>query len=247
MKVIHHNMLEIVKLLEEYGSETCKLFMALRCAVIYNSVDVASYLLDKYTYPLNVEYTKESDHSGYTLLTEPGSVCNAQITKLLLDQGADPAKPMCAARSVNAIMTAIIYRPLEVIVQYIRSGVNINDRSYAGLYERIASPFEISVLRGNYNVAEILLISGCSCGEFSCYRFIDNSKPELVKFIKKWKVQENNVLPLKQRCRSVILNHLSPRADMKIEKLPLPQCLNKFLLIHELDDIINAYNKGDED
>ena len=28
-------------------------------------------------------------------------------------------------------------------------------------------------------------------------------------------MQENNVTPLKQRCRSVILSHLSPRADIQ--------------------------------
>ena len=45
IKAIRHNMFEIVKLFEEHGSKSCELFTALRCAVIYNSVDVASYLL----------------------------------------------------------------------------------------------------------------------------------------------------------------------------------------------------------
>ena len=135
-KAIRENNLEIIKLLDKRGSQSCKSFFALRHAVIWGSVDVVSYLLNKYTYDLNIEYIlKDSfDQSRYpyTLLTEHRPVFTAEITKLLLDHGADPAKPMCAATSVNAIMTVICYGNLEAIAQYIRSGVDINLRSYDG-------------------------------------------------------------------------------------------------------------------
>ena len=239
MRAICDNRLEIIKLLDERGSQSYKSFFALRRAVICGNVVVASYLLNKYTYDLDIEYTiKNSNESRgpFTLLTEPGQVFTANITKLLLDHGADPAKPMCEATSVNAIMNAICYGNLQNIAKYIRSGVDINFRSYDGT-NMTALPFETSVLCGHQFVAKMLLVSGCLCGVFSL-RNNHNLKPELEKLMKEWKVQENNVTPLQQRCRNVILNHLSPRANLKIGKLPLPRLIIKFLSIPELDDIL---------
>ena len=247
IRAIRDNKLEIVKLLDEHGSQSCSLFSALRHAVIYRSVDVVSYLLNKYKYPLNMEYTNMYYAPICTLLTEPRYDLTAQITKLLLDHGADPAKPMSAATSPNAIMTAIAYKHLNIIVQYIRSGVDINFRSYDCTYGNVL-PFEASVLRGYHNVATMLLISGCSCGVFSLdenHEFKDDIKPEVEKLMKEWTLQENNVTPLKQRCRSVILTYLSPRADTKIEKLPLPECLIKLLSFPEFDDFVDAYTDCD--
>ena len=255
MNAIRYNMLNIVQLLDERGSQSCKLFNALRCAVVFDCMDVASYLLTKYTYRLNMEYKiikYDQSSSIYTLLTEPRFLyttkpqislqLTAQITQLLLDHGADPAKPMCSATSVNAMMTAINLGNLKVIVQYIRSGVDINLRSYDGI-DRKVLPFEASVLCGHHNVAKMLLISGCFCGVFSLngnHEFKNYLHSKMEKLIKDWEVQKNNVIPLQQRCRSLILNHLYPRADEKIEKLPLPGCIIKFLYIHELDDIVDA-------
>ena len=245
MRAIRDNKWEIVKLLDEHGSQLCKSFTALRCAVSYGSVDVASYLLNKNKYSMNIEYiikdSLDQNRSPYTLLTEPGQEVTGQVTKLLLDHGADPAKPMCAATSRNAIKTAIYYEKLEAIALYIRSGVDINFRSYYGT-DIESLPFEASILRGYHKVAEMLLVSGCSCGVFSLdknHKFKDDIEPEVEKLLKEWKVQENNVIPLKQRCRCVILNHLSPRADMKIGMLPLPGIMIKFLSIPEVDDILD--------
>ena len=242
-EAIRDNNLEIIKLLDERGSQSCKSFFALRRAVISGSVDVVSYLLNKYTYELNIEYVYNYDESRgpYTLLTEYRQVFTAEITMLLLDHGADPAKPMVEATSHNAIMTAICYRQLKAIAQYIRSGVDINFKSYDGTNIK-ALPFETSVRCGYKSIAKMLLVSGCLCGVF-CLRNNHNSQfilePELEKLMKEWKVQENNVTPLHQRCRCVILNHLSPRADMKIGKLPLPGVIIKFLGIPELDAILD--------
>ena len=246
---ICNNNLEIAKLLDEYGSQTCKSFPALRRCVQYDSVDVTSYLLHKYTYPLNIEYTRKSNQTGsiYTILTEPRFKYSTQIISLLLDHGANPAKQMCSATSANAMMTAIYYRNINVIAQYIRSGVNINVRSCNGSHRNI-SPFKASVLRGYHNIAKMLLMSGCSrvvvhhmAGN---HKFKNNLKPKVVKLMKEWKVQENNVTPLQQRCRCVILNHLSPRADKKIKKLPVPGLLIQFLNVTEIDDIVDLYNKN---
>ena len=246
MIAIRLNKLEILKLLEEYGSEGSKSFMALIYAAISNSIDVASYLINKYTYPLNIEY-RGSRRNSYirTILTEPRSVLSSRITKLLIDHGADPSKPMYSKTSVNAIMTAIAFGRLKVIAQYIRSGVDINLRSYDRIYLQTL-PFEASVLRGHYDIAKTLLISGCTCGVFSLksnhkftYLSKNKLKPDLVKLMEEWKVGENNVTPLKQRCRSVILTHLSPRADMKIRELPLPGWIIKFLNISEIDEMVD--------
>ena len=251
ISAICRNRLDMVKLFEGYGFKSCELFAALRCAVIYGGVDMASYLLNKYTYPLNIEYRNlnRNKFTTQTLLTEFRYNSIAQMIKLLLDHGADPAKPMCSPTSVNAIMTAVGYGNINVIAQYIRWGVNINLRSYDDLYENVL-PFEASVLHGYQNIAKVLLISGCSCGVFSLegnHKFKDNLKPEVGKLMKEWKVQENNVIPLQQLCRSVILNQLSPRADVKIEKLPLPGWIIKFLNISETDDMVDAYNKVNND
>ena len=242
---ISDNKLEIVKLLDERGSRSCKLLFALRLAVICGNVEVVTYLLNKYTYPLNIEYNiNDSDDKSigpYTLFSEPKPVFTAKITKLLLDHGADPAKPICTAISRNAIMTAICCEHLKAIAQYIHSGVDINFRSYDGT-KLNSLPFETSVLCGRQSVAKMLLVSGCSCGEFSLhnnYKFKVKLNPEIENLMKEWKVQENNVIPLKQRCRCVILNHLSPRADIKIGKLPLPALIIKFLSIPELDAILD--------
>ena len=242
---IYKDKVAIVKLLDEYGSQSCKSFIALRCAVKCGSVDVGSYLLNKYRYPLNMEYIiKDSGKRIFTLLSEHIFDRPSQITKLLLDHGADPAKIMCSATSVNAIMAAIECGNLNAIAQYIRCGVDINYRSLDSKYGNIL-PFEASVRRHQHYISVMLLISGSSRGMFSNYKFKTNPKPDLEKLMKEWNVYENNVTPLMQRCRSVILNHLSPRADMKIKKLPLPQCLIKFLGVPELDNILYEYNETD--
>ena len=251
MAAICNNMLEIVKMLDEYGNQSCKSYTALRRAVQCRSVDVVFFLLNKYSYPLNKEYIIKDFFHGKNILTllseapsvfTPSSSCAARITKLLLDHGADPAKTMCGPTSANAIMTAIDYEYIEVIAQYIRSGVNINLRSWNYNYGKVL-PFQASVLHDSHYISVMLLISGCTRGSFSTHKFNANPKPDLEKLMKEWNVYDNIVTPLQLRCRCVILNHLSPRADVKIEKLPVPPCLIKFLSISELDNIVYEYKK----
>ena len=233
---------EMVKLFDEYGSPTCKSFAALRCAMKSGGEGVLTYLLSKHTYPLNIEYSKkDSSNRVVTLLTDPYIEVTPGIIKILLDHGADPAKQMCSATSVNAIMAATKYnRPLGVIAQYIRSGVDINCRSKGNKCENNLSLFKLSVQLNRPYISAMLLISGCSHGVFNNRNF----KPNLEKLMKEWNVYDNNVIPLQQRCRCVILNHLSPQADLKIKKLPLPPRLIKFLNIPELDNIVHKYSKA---
>ena len=238
MIAIHKEFWEIAMLLDERGSQSCKSLYALRCAVVEGHVSIVSYLLNKYTYPLNTEYfTNYWDGFVFTVLTESLFVPTVEITKLLLDHGADPAKPMCSTTSPNAIMAGICcFASLDIIAQFIRNGVNINARSWNYRFKNVVSTFEASVMYGREDVSLMLLLSGCSRGVFNNGKV--KVKPKLKKLMKEWNVYDNNVIPLQQRCRCVILNHLSPRADKKIEMLPLPACLIEFLSIPELDDIV---------
>ena len=252
MRAIRANEVEIVKLLEKHGSKCCESFNALRRAVILGHDDIVFYLLNKYTYPLNIEYfVKKRGRYIFTLLTEQVLKCasqkNYKTAKLLLNHGADPAKVICASTDGNAFMTAIKHGHLEVVAQYIRSGVNINLKSWNCVDKRYTLPLDASFVHNQHYVFVMLFISGCSGGWFTTHRFnkfIVFAKPKLDKLMKEWKVRDNNVIPLQQRCRTVILNHLSPQADLKIENLPLPPSLIMFLSLPELDDIIDAYNKA---
>ena len=168
-------------------------------------------------------------------LTE-SPVCKPQIAMLLFQHGFDLVKPMCALTSAKAIITSILCGPLVILAQYIR----IPFDSACGC----ASPFEASVRYNRQYAAVIFLMSGCSSGVFSTHKFKTKPCSKLVKLMKEWNVYDNNVMPLMKRCRSVILIHLSPRADMKIEKLPIPTCLVKFLSIPELDNLVDECNKA---
>ena len=141
----------------------------------------------------------------------------------------------------HGVCVSIFSENLKIIAQYIRSGIDINYRMHDRIHGMILL-FEASVLRGHHNIAKVLLIAGCSRGRFSLsnnHSSKDNLKPEVEKLMKEWKVQENNVTPLKQRCRIMILKHLYPRADVKVEKLPLPPLLIKFLNIPEFDVFVD--------
>ena len=204
----------------------------MRSAVFWGSVDVVSYLLNKHTYPLNTEYS---------LRYEESNKITPEIVKLLLDHGADPATRMCSATSANAIMAPIHYRHLEVVAQYIRRGVDIDLRSWAYQYGH-ATPFEASVLHGYYYISVMLLKLGCSRGIFINLRL--EAKPELVKLMKAWDVHDKNMPALQIQCRNMIVNHLSPRADLKINQLRRPPRTVKFLTIPELDGMIKEHHES---
>ena len=244
--------LDIVQLFEEYGSQSFKHLSTFRLAMTCSSVTVIEYLHRKYGHSLNINYTTSDikvypHYKHWTFLSE---ACIYPATKsivYLLEQGADLNK-VAKDRCPSALMVAILSSHVEVIALLICNGADTNFRSYDYKYGDVL-PFETAVLydRGSHQlghvyVAEMLLVSGCSCGVFSLEE--DHTfkaklgNCEIINLMMKWNVQENNVKPLKQQCRREILKHLSPRASKMIEKLPLPPGLIKYLSIPELDDIV---------
>ena len=238
---------EIVQMLIEHGSQSCQSLNALIHAMRRSSVRLVEYLLNKYTYPLNVEYsfTDPVRRSYQTLLTEPCYRNTIKITKLLLDHGADPNMRICVEANSSILLEAIQHRHEEIIALYIRNGVDINFRSFDEEYGLVL-PFEASVLHDRLYVTEMLLVSGCSYGRFSLdnnQMMKDNIKSDLKDLMKNWNVDKNNPKSLKQLCRRMILNHLSPQADRKIMKmslLSLPLSLFTYLSIPELDNILRT-------
>ena len=184
----------------------------------------------------NRGFDKDSvDQNGLSVLCWVVYSGNIKAVRFLLELGV--------GIRVNAIMEALPYIKVEIIALYIRNGFNVNCTAIDPTCGNIVSLFEASILHRRYYISVMLLISGCSRGVFTTRELKDKPKPKLEKLMKEWNVWENNSTPLQQRCRSVILNQLYPRADLKIEKLPLPQCLIKYLSISELDDIVHEYNK----
>ena len=255
-------MTDAVRLMDEYGCQLYRAAEILNFAIRVGSVGVVDYLLSKYKYPLNNGYIKNytdvkwtSPHQ--TSLIKACSQTSVKVVTLLLDHDADPNKIVCAERHPGAISVAIHKLHVKVIALFIRGGVNVNTRSYNGDMGMML-PFEVAVWRNNIYATEMLLVSGCSHGVHSLdsndnHRFkvvefnlnwckqLIYIKPRMQELLKEWKVRENTVLPLQQRCRMVILNHLSPQADQKIIELPLPPQLIKYLSIPELDDILETF------
>ena len=247
MVAITNDDTEIVQMLVEHGSQSCQSLIALVHAVRSGSFNVIEYLLNKCSYPLNITYYTYSVSvhrwgSHHTLLTESFHRNAIKITKLLLDHGADPNIKICMEKESSILLAAIQHKHEEVIALYIRSGVDINYRSFDWKFGMVL-PFEASVLHDRLHVTELLLVSGCSCGMFSLdnnQEMKDDIKPDLKDLMKIWNVDENNVKPLMQQCRRMILNHMSPQADKKITKMSLPSIIVNYLRIPELDDILTA-------
>ena len=244
MRAIHMDNLPVVKMLEQYGCQTVKSFTALRCAVLGNSTIVVKYLLSRYEYPLNQKYTcivtdSTNDIDSYPrpILTESGASC-VEISKLLMDHGADPYQ------SLVAVMVS--FGKLELIALFIRRGVDVDYLPFPG---NKLLPFQYDVKYNSIQVAAMLLHSGCSCGFFSSntnhLSQIYNSNPQLQDLMIQWKVLDNIVKPLRQQCRKFIVNHLYPAADKKITKLPLPATIINYLGYPELDAIIDEGTKDD--
>ena len=243
------NMCNVVQLLDKYGNQNLKTMNALRCAVRYQSVDVVDYLLSRYTYQLNDEYFKEwCDIRGEYCtkkchLLEEACEFSPAVVQSLLDHGADFSKTFCYPFSI--IITAMLDgESEETVALLIRNGADINCRSQHFRFKTNVLPFDVAVEADQRSMAEMLLISGCSCGVFSLdndHQSMYKVKPDIKDLMTEWNVFKNNVTPLEMQCRRVILKHLSPTAQKKIKKLPLPPLIIKYLSIPELDDLIYAY------
>ena len=248
MQAIASGQVDMVKLFDKYGCQFYKHLYALSYAVRNGSVEVVKYLLSNYKYPLNSEYmaVQQSWNPHNTLLTEGCQTKSVEIVKLLLEHGADPNKNNCLKTCSSAINVAILKRHVEIIACFIRGGVNVNVKSY---YPGIGAvlPFEAAVWHNHIYAAEMFLVYGSSCGVFNLnkkHKCKVDIAPDIQELLEEWNVHKNSVLPLQQRCRMVILNHLSPQADKKISKLSLPLPLIRYLNVPELDDVMESSKKN---
>ena len=248
MLALRMDMPEMLKLMEEYG---CKLYKSpgvLISAFFRPSLKVVDYLLSNHQYQLNREYMciktndrSETCDSHRTVISKAlYERRNVKLVKLLLEHGADLNMKRCDEKWSDAINFAIYNRHVEIIATFIRCGLNINTRSYY-LDNGDMLPFEAAIWFNHFYAAEMLLVSGCSRGEINFTKHKADITPEIKGLLKGWNLHTNIVLPLQQKCRMTILNHLSPRADKKIKELHLPLIIIRYLTIPELDDIIEAY------
>ena len=249
MSALRYGMVDVVQAFDGY-TKMFKDLSALRSAAVRGNTLVVRYLLSKYKYPLNTEYAipRSARHrmSYSTVLDE---VCRANlwiVTMMLLDHGADPDTKNCSEPHFSLLHKAITIQNSQsknLITNLIRNGADINLRSY-GYGFKLLLPFESSLKYNNIYATEALLISGCSCGPYS-YAMKHNLKSRMMRSLAKsfinlmeeWNVEKNRVKSLKEMCRIVILKQLSPAANKKISKLPLPVNIINFLGYLELDDI----------
>ena len=249
MLAISRKQLAMMKLMDEHGCHVYKSYEALCRAVSGQRAHMVEYLLCHNKYPLNHEHIAISElgDTHLTILELAFELSNVKTVKLLLEHGADPNKRGCNKNSACAINYAMRNKEhVEVIALLIRSGANVNTTSdipYSST--SVMRPFEAAIWIGHFYAAQMLLVTGCSRGEISMNKnfMVDYGiiSSELETLMKEWNVYINNVLPLQQKCRMVILNCLSPQADKKITRLSLPPLLIKYLRVPELDDIIEIY------
>ena len=258
MLAVRFDWLEIVKLLDEYGCDLYKSPEILSFAIRHDSVGVVKYLLCNYEYQLNYGYKSKNMYDDsyitskhQTFLIEGFETHSVEAVKLLLEHGASISKMCYAEKCLNIIYNSIYEDPVEIIACFIRGGFNMNTKSdypnlslVSGLADiGVMLPFEAAVWADYIYTAELLLVTGCSRGIPSW----NHNHPlngiissEMQELLKEWNVHKNNVIPLQQRCRMAILNHLYC-VGRKIAELPLPPPLIKYLSIPELDDIIEKH------
>ena len=249
MLAISMNLPEVLKLMEDHGCLLYQSDEALSYAVRMNSVEVVDYLLRNYKFSLNFEYTEDYDdilewNPHQNLLAKACQQSSWKVVQLLLEHGADPNTESCIEKCPSTITAAILKGCVEVVATFIRTGVNVNHRSICSCKVNDIAPFEVAVSNQNFYAAEMLLVSGCSCGIYSLEKDLKvkvSITTEQQEFLDKWDVLKNSVMRLEQRCRMVILNHLCPQADKKITELPLPPLLIKYLRVPELDDIVDTF------
>ena len=247
LRCFDFNMQEINKVMERSGCQLYQHTAPLMYAVQNGMAEVVNYLLTNYKYLINFNYNLTHRRiDNRTLLTAACLTKSTKMIKLLLEHGADPNICNTPEKGMSTLMVAIIVRHVEIIARFIRGGLNVNTRVVCPS-KGFVLPFEAAVWKEHIYAAEMLLVSGCSRGVQSLYNNQEvnpNMEPEMKKLLKVWNVHKNYVQPLQQRCRMVILNHLSPQADEKITELPLPQPLIKYLVIPELDDIVETFKSN---
>ena len=255
LQAISLEKLDVVQLLEKYEKQTFQSIDALKCAVRENSFKMVNYLLSKYKYPLNLEYTHIDNSTiewtwrcRQTIMTEACKPHQLEMVTLLMEQGADPVKKSDNKGYQNAFLIVINNQYNDLVAHFMRCGVDLDGRLH-DYYHGDVLPFEYAVLRRNKPAAEMLLHAGCSCGKFNLVNNIDTgissfenihqilmyATPGLQKLMIEWDVHKNQVKSLQQLCRKSMLKHLCPRAVRKITELPLPPIIIRYLSIPGLE------------
>ena len=250
MLAIECDMPDVIRLMDTFRCQLYKSTEILSYAISMKSVNVVDYLFCNYKYSLNYEYKeKHTDYScsGHqTFLIRACKSQSVELVALLLKHGADPNKKYCGNKFPMPINVAVLYeRHAEIVARLIREGVYVNTRCYYPSVGRLL-PFEVAVYKNHIYAAKMLLVSGCSRGVHKKRIRNRSISSEMQEHLKEWNVHTSNVIPLKQRCRMVILNHLSPQSDKKITKLPLPPKIIRYLSIPELDDIVDKHLRNND-
>ena len=212
---------DVLECLYEHAS-SCPEEAVLHWAVIGDHMEMVQYLFNK---EITVKKFKQDVQQ---LKQEKGNPMYSDVIKRHNDY--------------TAIRCSIKYRnEPHIVACFIRSGADLSVRSYDKVYGNVLL-FEAAVLYHNHCAAEMLLLSGCSCGVYSTQSELEDEYDmtlEMKKLMNSWKVRENRVKSRKITCRTAILNHLSPTiADDNLSNLLLPDCLIRYLGIPELDDVI---------
>ena len=148
---------------------------------------------------LNYEYTEDYDdrlkwNPHQNLLAKACQQSSWKVVKLLPERGADPNTEGCIEKCPSAINAAIRKGCVEVIAPFIRSGVKVNPRSICLCNVFDIAPFEVALSHNNFYAAEMLLVSGCSCGIYGLNKSLKvkvSVTPEKQEFLeKKGRAQE---------------------------------------------------------
>ena len=135
LQAVFMERLDVIQLLEKYEQKTFQSIGVLKMAVRKNNLIMVNYLLNRYTYPLNMEY-RDTDtfiigrawNCRQTILTEACRQKRLEMATLLTDHGADPAKKSDDQEYQSAIMIAIENNCTKLLAYFIRSGVHLDCR-----------------------------------------------------------------------------------------------------------------------
>ena len=238
IKAIQLKRLDLVQMLDWYNCQMLRTLFALRSAVVLACESVIKYLLSKHNYPLNEIYAFNSSFGvkvSTTVLADACTHCSLKVITMLLNRGADPNIKNDTETCCTPLHRAITKRHGTMVAKLIRSGADMNARSFDDNVNLLLLPYEASVMYSNINAVAVLFISGCVRKVYHGKSDGMPYKQRIVNQIKSWNLHDDSVSSLCQMCRTVILKQLSPATSKKINELPLPLAIMKYLGIPELD------------
>ena len=150
---ITHGMVEVIRLLEEYGCQFCRRPETLIITIRKKKVNVVKYLLRNHSFPINYQYAGNRERnrarhrernricnracgrawdSHTTILTEAWQTKSVKMVKLLLEHGADPDKEICREdKCQNALTMALHGGHLKMLARFLLGGLDVNTRPYS--------------------------------------------------------------------------------------------------------------------